>query len=85
MSDQEDVVIVWTNDAVDLHLYSLTRGGSRGPLRTFPRNSVDSRVGEFVYADDLQSLAKILRRADETKIAIPVSLAKKVLPDQRFA
>jgi len=73
-----DKVCIWWRSSPTAKTINCLTYGHGGELRVYARDAIDPRVGAVCHVNNLQKALDVLRRGDETKVAVPVSVARRI-------
>lgn len=71
------VCIVWRDGYMADGLHTLVYRPSHA-IRTYERDALDPRIGDVVDVKSVAEVIEIARRADGTKMAVPLSVARSL-------
>jgi hypothetical protein len=73
----DKVCILWRYSPTARTINCLTHGHG-GEIRVYARDAIDPRVGAVCHVSTMEEALDVLRRGDETKVAVPVSVARRL-------
>ena len=73
----DKVCILWRSSPHSAVINALTYGHG-GEIRVYFPDAIDPRVGAVCHVKTLDEAIDVLRRGDETKVAVPVSIARRI-------
>ena len=82
-ANNDRVCIIWRTDKNDPGIRTLEYKPS-GEVRTYDKDHVDPRVGDFTLVSSYNEMIELLKKADGTRLAVPLKLARYFGKDWRF-